>query len=137
MQKAIRLRAASIRLRANLRFSLSNVKIVPFSTESDTKASLDRAAKLKAHFGVTAANSGRKPTGVLINGIPLISETADTTVEGAEIVNNVIANGTSEVENNANGTSQTNDSKDSAERTWLDSGYIEYMDNQRDKGWKS
>jgi hypothetical protein len=133
MQKLIVERAASIRLRANLRFSLANVNIVPFSTESDTKASLDRAAKLKAHFGVTAANSGRKPTGVLIKGSPLISEAGNTTVEGAEIVNNVIANGTSEIENNV----QANDSKDSAERTWLDSGYIEYMDNQRDKGWKS
>ena len=133
MQKVIVERAASIRLRANVRFSLSNVKIAPFSSESDTKASRDRAAKLKAHFGVTAANSGRKPTGVLIKGSPLISEIANATVEGAEIVNNVIANGTSEVENNAH----ANDSKYSAERTWLDSGYIEYMDNQRDKGWKS
>jgi hypothetical protein len=133
MQKLILERAASLRLRAKRRFSLSNVKIVPFSTGSDTKASLDRAAKLKAHFGVTAANTGRKPTGVLIKGSPLISETANTTLEGAEIVNNVIANGTSEVENIA----QANDNKDSAERTWLDSGYIEYMDNQRDKGWKS
>ena len=24
-----------------------------------------------------------------------------------------------------------------AEQAWLDSGYIEYMDNQRDKGWKT
>jgi hypothetical protein len=29
------------------------------------------------------------------------------------------------------------DDKSAAERAWLDSGYIEYMDNQRDKGWKT
>lgn len=31
----------------------------------------------------------------------------------------------------------TLDEKSPAERAWLDSGYIEYMDNQRDKGWKT
>lgn len=31
----------------------------------------------------------------------------------------------------------TLDDKSPAERAWLDSGYIEYMDNQRDKGWKT
>lgn len=121
---------ASIRLLENRRFHSSFLKSVSFSTEHDTKASLDRATKLKALFGVTAANSGKKPTGVLIK-----ETTGGNEVENAtkDTMNNVAVNNTSEVEKNA----CTTDSKDSAERTWLDSGYIEYMDNQRDKGWKS
>ena len=133
MQKFVVEGLSIIRLRANRRFQLSNIKIVSFSTESDAKASLDRATKLKALFGVTAANSGRKPTGVLIKETTEISEVANTTVKGAELLNTVAAKDALKVEDKSNAT----DSKDSAERTWLDSGYIEYMDNQRDKGWKS
>ena len=124
---------ASIRLLENRRFHFSFVKSVSFSTEYDTKVSLDRAAKLKALFGVTAANSGKKPTGVLIKETTGNAEVENATVEVNDAMNNVAFNNTSEVEKNAS----TTDSKDSAERTWLDSGYIEYMDNQRDKGWKS
>ena len=124
---------ASIRLLKNRRFHLSFVKSVSFSTEYDTKVSLDRATKLKALFGVTAANSGKKPTGVLIKETTGSTEVGNETIEGNDAMRNVAVNNISEVEKNA----CTTDSKDSAERTWLDSGYIEYMDNQRDKGWKS
>ena len=124
---------SSIRLLDHRRFLLSFVKSVSFSTEHDTKASLDRATKLKALFGVTAANSGKKPTGVLIKETTESTEVGNATIEGHDAMNNVAVKSASEVEKNA----CTTDSKDSAERTWLDSGYIEYMDNQRDKGWKS
>ena len=124
---------ASIQPRTFSQFRPLNVRIASFSTEHDAKSSLERAAKLKALFGVTAANTGRKPTGVLIKESTEVSKVTNTAISGAEVGKNIAEKGTSEVEKNA----CTTDSKGSAERTWLDSGYIEYMDNQRDKGWKS
>lgn len=52
-----------------------------------------------------------------------------------------IVRGDKELQVNGDATADNakinHDDKSAAERAWLDSGYIEYMDNQRDKGWKT
>lgn len=78
-------------------------------------AAEERAKKLRALFGATAAG---KPTGMPISTITNVTDTKKDGEEGKVVVKD------------------EEDGK-AAERAWLESGYIEYMDNQRDKGWKS
>ena len=95
-----------------------------FSTESGSTVSEERARKLKALFGVTSATEGQKPLGMPIKGINSgFSGSADAAVIGnAGGIGKELGEGKEE---------------ESAEKAWLDSGYIEYMNNQKDKGWKS
>lgn len=91
-----------------------------FSTESGSAISEERARKLKALFGVTTATDGLKPLGMPIKPTTPAAGTAGAagnTDKGAVIAGK--------------------EGEESAEKAWLDSGYIEYMNNQKDKGWKS
>jgi hypothetical protein len=83
-----------------------------------TKGSDDeeRVKKLRAMFGVTTAG---KPVGT---PIATIKNVTDVKKDGEE--EKVIEEGEA-----AKGEAAT--------KAWLESGYVEYMDNQRDKGWKS
>jgi hypothetical protein len=79
-----------------------------------TKGSDDeeRVKKLRAMFGVVT--TAGKPAGT---PIVTIKNGTDVKKDGEE--EKVIEEG------------------EAAKKAWLESGYVEYMDNQRDKGWKS
>jgi hypothetical protein len=78
-----------------------------------TKGSDDeeRMKKIRALFGVTTAG---KPAGT-----PIVTIKNETDVKKDGEEEKVIDEG------------------EAAKKAWLESGYVEYMDNQRDKGWKS
>jgi hypothetical protein len=89
------------------------------NNERDIKATNVEAPAV-APLKKTSRNPVKKnlwtsPTAI-VRGDKEVTENCDTTTDNAEI---------------------TLDDKSAAERAWLDSGYIEYMDNQRDKGWKT
>ena len=98
-----------------------------FSTDSTTSISEEKARKLKALFGVTAATHGQKPSGMPIKAVTCIT---DFTKSDKNQVQKVASVGSDK-------EVVREDKEESAEKAWLDSGYIEYMDNQRSKGWKS
>ena len=98
-----------------------------FSTDSTTSISEEKARKLKALFGVTAATHGQKPSGMPIKAVTCIT---DSTKSDKNQVQKVASVGSDK-------EVVREDKEESAEKAWLDSGYIEYMDNQRSKGWKS
>ena len=99
-----------------------------FSNETVSHVSEERARKLKALFGVTAATDGQKPLGMPIKSV------TRTTLPTA-IANKIEGRGA--VTDGADKGPLKEDEKESAEKAWLESGYIEYMDHQRNKGWKS
>ena len=113
-----------------------------FSTDTGNTISEERARKLKALFGVTAATNGQKPVGT-----PTTKSTPSSA--SASAVTDIEGEGEQQRDTTATATAATataataaaivleKAAKESAEKAWLDSGYIEYMDHQRDKGWKS
>lgn len=81
----------------------------------------EKKRKLLASFGVSTDMMKGKPTGKPIQMPPQNSGEQDDIVAVAD----TLEKSTEESEVSV------------AEQAWLDSGYIEYMDNQRDKGWKT
>ena len=111
-----------------------------FSTDTANAISEERARKLKALFGVTAATNGQKPVGTpTTKSTPLsVSASAFTSIEDkGEQQRDITEATTTATAATAAAIVLEKAAKESAEKAWLDSGYIEYMDHQRDKGWKS
>ena len=105
-----------------------------FSTDTGNAISEERARKLKALFGVTAATNGQKPVGTPTTK----SASAVTSIEDkGEQQRDTTEATTTATAATAAATVLEKAAKETAEKAWLDSGYIEYMDHQRDKGWKS
>lgn len=84
----------------------------------------ERKKKLLASFGISAHKSTGKPMGKPIQTLPQDSVEKEDIVAVAD----TIEKNRKKIEENET---------TAAEQAWLDSGYIEYMDNQRDKGWKT
>ena len=98
-----------------------------FSTNSTTSISEEKARKLKALFGVTEATHGQKPSGVPIKAVTCITDSNESEKNEVQKVATIVSDE----------EKVKQDKEESPEKAWLDSGYIEYMDNQRSKGWKS